>query len=66
MDRARYWRLQAGNGELTADEKKEWHFCWDWDGMLIHKDDREFECCMCAGGREIVGLTTSPVAQGDK
>lgn len=56
MDRARYFRLQAGDEELTADEQKEWHFCWDWDGMLIHKDDREFECCVCVGGRKIVGL----------
>ena len=49
MDRARYFRLQAGEGELTADEQKEWHFCLDWDGMLIHKDDEEFKCCMCSG-----------------
>jgi hypothetical protein len=33
---------------LTPEEIAEgWHFCWDWDGLLIHKDDREAEICSC-------------------
>ena len=24
-----------------------WHFCFDWDGMLIHKDWPEADCCTC-------------------
>jgi hypothetical protein len=37
--------------ELTEDEVKEgYHFCLDWDGLLIHEDDRESECCTCPFG----------------
>lgn len=33
---------------LTKDEVKEgWHFCFDWDCLLIHKDDPEYDCCTC-------------------
>jgi len=39
--------------KLTEEEQREWHFCWDWDGLLIHKDHPEFECCVCAGGDRI-------------
>jgi hypothetical protein len=36
------------NETLTKEEAEEgWHFCWDWDGLLIHKDDPEAECCTC-------------------
>lgn len=38
---------------LTDVEQLEWHFCYDWDGLLIHKDDREFEVCVCVGGDHI-------------
>lgn len=24
-----------------------WHFCYDWDGMLIHKTWPEYEMCNC-------------------
>lgn len=34
--------------QLTSEEVAEgYHFCMDWDGMLIHKDDPEAECCTC-------------------
>lgn len=33
---------------LTADEiKSGWHFCWDWDGLLIGPGMMEMECCTC-------------------
>ncbi len=33
---------------LTKDEVKAgWHFCIDWDDMLIHKDWPEFQSCSC-------------------
>lgn len=33
---------------LTPEEVAEgWHFCVEWDGMLIHKDWPEAECCTC-------------------
>jgi hypothetical protein len=41
--------------QLTRDECKEWHFCLDWDGLLIHKDDEEFTACSCPGGMRIKG-----------
>lgn len=36
---------------LTEEELAEgWHFCLDWDQLLIHKSHREFECCSCPWG----------------
>ena len=33
---------------LTAQELADgWHWCDEWDGLLIHADDREFEHCKC-------------------
>jgi hypothetical protein len=23
------------------------HFCDEWDGLLIDREDPEFECCLC-------------------
>lgn len=50
MTKERYQALMAPDSELslTDEEVKEgYHFCWDWDGLLIHKDDPEAECCSC-------------------
>ena len=31
---------------LTAEELANgWHWCDEWDGLLIHVDDDEFLCC---------------------
>jgi len=36
------------NVMLTAEEVANgWHWCDEWDGLLIHADDREFEHCNC-------------------
>jgi hypothetical protein len=33
---------------LTAEELADgWHWCDEWDSLLIHVDDREFEHCKC-------------------
>ena len=33
---------------LTAEELNEgWHWCEEWDGLLIHVDDDEFVSCTC-------------------
>ena len=33
---------------LTAQELDDgWHWCDEWDGLLIHADDREFDHCKC-------------------
>lgn len=40
----------ATSGKLTADEMRQgWHFCWDWDGLLVNVNDRDGEgaCCTC-------------------
>lgn len=38
---------------LTPEEIEEgWHFCWDWDGLLIHPGDDEFELCHCRGAQD--------------
>lgn len=40
--------IEAGELELTPDERAEgWHLCWDWDGMLVHPDTPEGQCCTC-------------------
>jgi len=34
--------------ELTAEEIKEgYHFCYDWDGLLVGPDMKEMETCRC-------------------
>jgi hypothetical protein len=39
--------------ELTEEEVREgWVFCCEWDGLLIHKSDKEAECCYCLKERE--------------
>lgn len=33
---------------LTPEEiAAKWHFCPDWDGLLINPTMGEFECCTC-------------------
>ena len=33
---------------LTPDEiAKGWHFCWDWDGLLVGPGMKEQESCVC-------------------
>lgn len=36
------------DAKLTEDEYKAgYHFCYDWDLMLIHESWPEHECCSC-------------------
>lgn len=47
----RYLALEQGTAALTPEEIADgWHFCLDWDCMLIHPSHPEFEACACAGG----------------
>jgi hypothetical protein len=54
MTRERWMELMKpfeGNEDmmLTAEELAEgWHWCEEWDGLLIHVDDDEFDCCSCS------------------
>jgi len=51
MTRERWMQLMQPFAEndginLTAEEVEDgWHWCNDWDGLLIHVDDAEFLCC---------------------
>lgn len=37
-----------GELELTKEEfELGWHYCPDWDGLLIGPGMRELECCTC-------------------
>ena len=51
MTRERWLELMQPYAEndginLTAEEVEAgWHWCEEWDGLLIHVDDDEFLCC---------------------
>lgn len=49
MTRARIRELDKNlAAELTEEEfANGWHFCSDWDGLLIHKSHPESEACHC-------------------
>ena len=49
MNKSRYIALDL-NPDLDLDEeeiKDGWHFCTEWDFMLIHNSLEEFYCCNC-------------------
>lgn len=48
MTPERYAELDLKNARLTQEEVNEgWHFCPDWDFMLVNKKDPESEECYC-------------------
>ena len=49
MTAARYRLLSTSDtDDLTPEETAQgWHFCPDWDYMLIHNLDPEIEGCCC-------------------
>lgn len=49
MTKERYNELMSNEDAKLTDEEIAlgYHFCWDWDGLLIHKDDPEAKCCSC-------------------
>ena len=52
MEYDRYKDLQWGTGhaQLTEDEMKMgWHWCLEWDDMLIHPAMSEYAHCRCSG-----------------
>ena len=49
---ARYHAIDAETEKLTKAELAiGWHFCGDWDGMLIGPGVSEMECCACPCNR---------------
>jgi len=48
MSHHRYFALSHEDAELTpAEFAAGWHFCWEWDGLLIHPSHPEAACCTC-------------------
>lgn len=48
MTPERYNELETAGKGLTAEEIKErWHFCREWDQMLIGPGMPEMEACLC-------------------
>ena len=48
MDRNRYIELDNAGTGLTPEEiEKGWHFCYDWDGMLVGPNTDEAISCGC-------------------
>lgn len=46
----RYKSLMQADLELSKEEINDgWHFCWEWDGLLIHPTWGEFQHCDCSG-----------------
>lgn len=44
----RWSTLNRGDGSLTSEEMNSgWHFCPDWDHMLICKGMPESDACTC-------------------
>lgn len=53
MTPERYKELNRTGEELAPEEVREgWHYCADWDGLLIHPKFPEAECCSCEVKRE--------------
>lgn len=45
----RHHDLMMGRCELTQEEiDYGWHFCWEFDGLLIGPDCPEWEVCSCS------------------
>lgn len=48
ITKARWIELERDGGQLTPEEfASGWHYCWDWDGLLIGPGCPEIECCTC-------------------
>ncbi len=48
MERKRYFEVdRKGYGLTDAERAEGWHFCHDWDQMLIGPGMPEMEACTC-------------------
>lgn len=55
MTQERMKELEVTGGALTSEETEAgWHYCPDWDYMLIGPDDAECESCLCDHEPKIV------------
>ncbi len=58
MNRERWNLLMRNDGEkISVDEISQgWHFCADWDGLLIGPGMGEMESCECGNEYHIKNL----------
>lgn len=56
MSETRYSLLNQGHSALTKEEMEDgWHFCAEWDDLLIHpNDNKEYYLCRCVGYEKFV------------
>ena len=49
MELRRWTELQRDDKlSITTQEFAErWHFCWEWDGLLVGPGMEEMNCCTC-------------------
>lgn len=49
LTRERYWELESDwSVRFTEEECAEgWHWCDDWDGLLVHPSMSEAASCFC-------------------
>lgn len=48
MTPKRYNKLNKDGVGLTEEELKQgWHWCWEWDLMLVGPGMAELNCCDC-------------------
>ena len=48
MNKQRYRDLQNFRDKLTKEEIAEgWHYCLEWDEMLVHPEWEEARVCKC-------------------
>jgi hypothetical protein len=53
MTPERHRFLELFGAKLIEEELKQgWHFCPDWDYMLVNKQEPEGECCNCKKVKE--------------
>lgn len=57
MTRKEHYVLERDpEAKLTEEQLKDgWHFCNEWDGMLIHITQPEYEACLCDEYRKTWG-----------
>lgn len=54
MEIGRWTSLMRDEGELSPEELADgWHFCPDWDGLLVGPSMGELRCCVCECAKHV-------------
>jgi hypothetical protein len=56
VSRERYNALMNDQSANLSDSefRAGWHFCYDWDGLLIGPGMKEMECCNCKHAGQVL------------